>query len=281
MGSVYFRALPYLGFNRCITTEFRTLPVKYQGIGMKKWSIEKLAKDITTLVRHWQTDSTLGQVLQLVYESFQMEVGLDGNILTRSYNRFSYLASHSWFKVLWQYSSLYKVKIKFEPKYLLGPTRQGDKLLIELFIERGYKGVALERLNRVRKFHCVHSLADILCADRSTVDPAIFSTSSGHSTHTFSWEQPTKADFDAWKHAIRNITSASLTHSPPLGKYKTAPHIPYYWLASPDNAVLYHLFPNGGYLGLSEIRSSSETMGGGLGCAAPPTTIAFSLLRLG
>jgi hypothetical protein len=40
-----FSALPFLGFNRCITTEFRTLPIEYQGIGMKKWSIEKLAKD--------------------------------------------------------------------------------------------------------------------------------------------------------------------------------------------------------------------------------------------
>jgi hypothetical protein len=63
-------ALPFFGFNWNITTEFRTLPLEYQGIGMKKWSIEKLAKDITTIIRHWQTDSTLGQVIQLVYESF-------------------------------------------------------------------------------------------------------------------------------------------------------------------------------------------------------------------
>jgi hypothetical protein len=105
----------------------------------------------------------------------------------------------------------------------------------------------LERLNRVRKFHCVHSLADILCADGTTVDPAIFSTSPGHSSRTFSWEQPTRADFEAWRHAIRNITSANLTYNPPLGKYKSSPHIPYYWLASPNNAILYHLFPNGGY----------------------------------
>jgi hypothetical protein len=137
MGSIYIQALPFLGFNRCITTEFRTLPIEYQRIGMKKWSIEKLAKDITTLIQHWQTNSTLGQVLQLVYESFQMEVGLDGNIITRSYTQLGDLASHSWFKVLWQYSSLYKVKIKFNPKYLLGSTRQGDKPLIELLIEHG------------------------------------------------------------------------------------------------------------------------------------------------
>ena len=114
-------------------------------------------------------------------------------------------------------------------------------------MDHGYKGIALERLNRVRNFHCVHSLADILCADGRSVDPAVFSTTPGHSLRTFSWEQPTQADFDLWRHAIRAITSPTLTHDPPLGKYLTTPHIQYQWLASADNALLYHLFPNGGY----------------------------------
>jgi hypothetical protein len=103
MGRIYYRALPHLGFNRNITKAFHTLSTQYQGIGLKKWSIEKLATDITTLIRHWRTDSTLGQSFEMVYESFQMEVGLDGNILTRSYKQLQELASHSWFKVLWQY----------------------------------------------------------------------------------------------------------------------------------------------------------------------------------
>jgi hypothetical protein len=94
-------------------------------------------------------------------------------------------------------------------------------------MDYGYKGVALERLNRVWKFHCVHSLADILCADGYNVDPAIFLSTPGYSLRTFSWEQPTQADFYAWKHAIQAITSSLLTYSPPLGKYKAEPHIPY------------------------------------------------------
>jgi hypothetical protein len=191
-----------------------------------------------------------------------MEVGLDGNILTRSYKHFGDLASHSWFKVLWQYSSLYKVKIEFNHKYLLGPTHQGDKPLIELFIEHGYKGVVLECLNRVRKFHCVHSLADILCVDGHNVDPAIFLTMPGHSLRIFSWEQPTKADFDAWKHAIRAITSSTLTYNPPLGKYKAKPHIPYQWLASHDATFPYHFFPNGGYDFFEPDSSTRSTRSG-------------------
>eukprot|EP00956_Cyclotella_meneghiniana_P045644 scaffold378287_cov358-Cyclotella_meneghiniana.AAC.1 len=79
MGSVYFNALPFLGFNRNITKAYRTLPSEYQGIGLKHWGIEKLGKDISVLLRHWQSDSTLGMALLFVYEAFVMEIGLDGN----------------------------------------------------------------------------------------------------------------------------------------------------------------------------------------------------------
>jgi hypothetical protein len=124
-------------------------------------------------------------------------IGLDGNILTRTYKQLGDLGTYSWFKILWQYSSVYKVKIEFSPKYLLGPTCWGKRPLVELLIEHGYRGVLLQHLNRFRKFHYVHSLADILCANGCSVDPAIFSTIPGHNLRTFSWEQPTSADFDA------------------------------------------------------------------------------------
>jgi hypothetical protein len=244
MGRVYYRALPHLGFNRNITKAFRTLPTKFQGIGLRKWSIEKLAMDITTLVRHWRTDSTLGQALEQVYESFQMEVGLDGNILTRSYKQLQELASHSWFKVLWQYTAQYKVKIEFHKQFLIPPTRRGDVALMELFIKLDYSTDQLVRLNRVRKFHRVHSLADILSADGKTVEPAVLTTRQRHSTRTFSWEQPTKADFTLWRTAIRAITSSSLTYSSPLGEYLEEPHITFEWFASDDESLLYHVFPN-------------------------------------
>jgi hypothetical protein len=107
MGAIYFRALPHLGFNRYITTEFRTLPSEFQGIGLRHWSIEKLSRDISVLLRHWQSSSALGNAFQLLYEAFQMEVGLNGNILTHSYDTFCHTATHSWFKVLWQYASVY------------------------------------------------------------------------------------------------------------------------------------------------------------------------------
>jgi hypothetical protein len=70
MGAIYFKALPHLGFNRYITTEFRTLPSEFQGIGLRHWSIEKLSRDISVLLRHWQSSSALGNAFQLLYEAF-------------------------------------------------------------------------------------------------------------------------------------------------------------------------------------------------------------------
>jgi hypothetical protein len=34
--SVYFQALPFLGFNRYINSEYRTLPTQYQGINLRQ-----------------------------------------------------------------------------------------------------------------------------------------------------------------------------------------------------------------------------------------------------
>eukprot|EP00956_Cyclotella_meneghiniana_P033144 scaffold93778_cov40-Cyclotella_meneghiniana.AAC.2 len=66
MGKVYDNALPFLAFNRNITKAYRTLPSDYQGIGLKHWCIEKLGKDTAALLRHWQSDSSLGMALAFV-----------------------------------------------------------------------------------------------------------------------------------------------------------------------------------------------------------------------
>jgi hypothetical protein len=66
----------------------------------RKMVYRELGKDIAMLLQHWDSDSTFGCVYSLVFESSQMEVGLDGNIFDRNYNRLGYLASQrSWFKI--------------------------------------------------------------------------------------------------------------------------------------------------------------------------------------
>eukprot|EP00956_Cyclotella_meneghiniana_P045108 scaffold354287_cov348-Cyclotella_meneghiniana.AAC.1 len=99
-----------------------------------------------------------------------MEVGVNGNVLSRSYPELSHLATHSWFKILWQYSSSYDVKIFFHDRFHIQPTRERDISIIDWFIQHGF-------------------------SDGRTVDTVVFSRRPRPSHRTFSWERPTPSDF--------------------------------------------------------------------------------------
>lgn len=120
----------------------------------------------------------------MVYESFQMELGLDGNIFACPFSKYHRITTHSWFRVLWQYCSSYNVTIHMNPRFHLTATRLGDVSIIELFVRAGYSGEMLEILNRVRKFYNVHSLSDVLCVDGCTVDRSrVLSRQPGRSVY--------------------------------------------------------------------------------------------------
>eukprot|EP00956_Cyclotella_meneghiniana_P002828 scaffold3322_cov23-Cyclotella_meneghiniana.AAC.1 len=224
MGSVYFNALPFLGFNRNINKAYRTLPSEYQGIGLKHWCIEKLGKDISVLLRHWQSDSTLGMALQFVYEAFVMEIRLDGN-----------------------YADKYDLSITFAPRFNIGPSRVGDVALMDIFLAAGYSTSLMESLNRCRRFKCAHSLSDVLFADGKTINYEIFSDAPGESTSLFSWEQPTRADQLQWKSAILDKVPQTISRIGQLGKYICQPHKQYKWLASRDREYVYRLISSDEY----------------------------------
>jgi hypothetical protein len=98
----YYIFLPSLGVNWNITKEWRTLPTSFQGLGLPQMSLEKLSTSVQYLQRHWGSSSAVGQALRSVYKLTQLEVGLSGNFLTRDYGKYSCLAMHSWFKILWE-----------------------------------------------------------------------------------------------------------------------------------------------------------------------------------
>ena len=126
----YYTFLPALGVNRNITKEWRTLPTQYQGLGLPQMSIEKLSTSLQYLQRHWDNPSSIGRALRCVYELAQIEIGLAGNFLLRNYETYGCLATHTWFKVLWEYLTYYKVDL-FLQNVEIPPVRRGDKVIME------------------------------------------------------------------------------------------------------------------------------------------------------
>ena len=87
-----------------------------------------------------------------------MELGLNRNILSHPYKKFRHLVTHSWYKLLWEYASKYKISIHFDTRFHIRSTGVGDLSLTDLFSEQDYGNAREVQLQCVRKFLNVHSL---------------------------------------------------------------------------------------------------------------------------
>lgn len=112
--SWYYSVLPATGVNHNIAREWRTLPVRFQGLGLSQMSLEKLATSLQFLQKHWGTEDSMGWILRCTFKLSQLDIGLSGNYLLQEYNVYSKLATHSWFKILWEYAQYYRVKIELD-----------------------------------------------------------------------------------------------------------------------------------------------------------------------
>jgi len=101
--SIWYKLLPLLRVNRNITKEYRMLPLRFQGLALPNPNIESLSRKIHILQTNWDTGSTIGKMLHQAYQVFQVEVGLGGNIFTKSYASFQGLATHVFFRIYGSY----------------------------------------------------------------------------------------------------------------------------------------------------------------------------------
>ena len=115
--SIYFKSLSALKVNRNITKLFRTLPYKFQGLGLPNANIEVLALNFNLLQNHWGTESSITKLLKQAYEVFQTKIGLSGNIFARDYNQFYSLASDGWFKHLWDLCTLFGTNVHINEQH--------------------------------------------------------------------------------------------------------------------------------------------------------------------
>ncbi len=110
---VWYHLLPSLRVNRHITKEFRTLPLQFQGLALPNPNIDVLSSKVHLICEHWDKGSIIGNILAAAYLVFQTEVGIGGNVLARAFKSLGCLASHDFFKNLWQLLSRSGVPLNF------------------------------------------------------------------------------------------------------------------------------------------------------------------------
>ena len=242
----YYHCLPSLGVNRNIRKEWKTLPVQYQGLGLPNLSLEKLADSLKLLQRHWGTTSDLGMALRCSFELVQMETGLQGNFLSRDISSLGCLATHSWFKCLWELVYFYRIRVILSDT-VVSPLREHDKVVMEeaLCILPPSQWTSF---NRARKHFRVYFLSQLVLSDGQTVDPKILRLGQPRDTSfRFPREEPTTHDLGVWIATIKILTSTTLVISPPLGKFIQPCVESRTWRTDNAFQLLVHELPSGGF----------------------------------
>jgi hypothetical protein len=92
---VWYNLLPAMQVNHHITKEFCTLPLPFQKLALPNPNIDVLSSKIHLIREHWdKLGSIVGEMLEAAYLVFQIEVGVGGNVLQRSYEALGCVATH-------------------------------------------------------------------------------------------------------------------------------------------------------------------------------------------
>jgi hypothetical protein len=93
-------------------------------------------------------------------EQAKLELGLAGRLFDQDFKTVGHLLTECWIKNVWKETSTYGLRI-IEQTASLTPECEGDKMLMEAFMQNGYKGKALRDLNKCRLYLQCTNLADI------------------------------------------------------------------------------------------------------------------------
>ena len=242
--SFYYKLLPILGVNRNIGKEWRTLPERYQGLGLPDFEVHALSKKIHFLQRKWDGKDATSNMTGTTYEAFMIEVGVYGNMFALDWSKYKCLATeHTWYYNLWELCHRLGVTIELEKKQYMGPVREGDKSIIQIAMDRGMGSAQLEMINTVRKHLGLLHVSDLTLCDGKTLCDGLFDQSRderSQSNFQFPRERPSGKDFRVWKFFVLSLTSDGQTLTQPLGGYVEEPHIPNQWKYDPVRDALLH-----------------------------------------
>jgi hypothetical protein len=175
------------------------------------------------------------------YSLLLLELGVSFQPLQSLYQQFSFLATHTWMKMLWEKLDKFNITVQTAESPLNFP-RQGDKFLMLVFMERGHGREALIRLNQVRVHLQLIFLSNILSALGLRIDPMVLQRqATGKFDSSMRWpkEEPKDLDFLLWREAVEDICPSWLqVHS--VGKYVEEMHQIHPWRWSQEFNTLLH-----------------------------------------
>jgi hypothetical protein len=142
--------------------------------------------------------------MQTSHSLLFVELGLSFQPLQEQYEKFGYLVTHSWMKLLWETLSMFNmhVIVADQPKEF---PREGNQFIMTVLINAGYANEALDRLNIVHGSLQFLFMSDILTASGNKISIEILSHCPlGEAWSNMRWpnKHPTDSDIQLWRNAM-------------------------------------------------------------------------------
>jgi len=120
----YYQILPLGGVVRTTTIGSRTIDAGYFGVRLPHLGVEALTAMANKLLMHYGCQMATGQFMQTLYSLLYVELGLLFQPLQEQYNKYEYLVTHSWMKMLWEKLSMFNMHVIIADQPLAFP-REG------------------------------------------------------------------------------------------------------------------------------------------------------------
>ena len=171
INKVWYQLLPYLGMNRCITTEWRHFLKDTLDWACHSSQPGHSLPSYTS----FSVNGTL-RLLQVLWLHLDLKHSSYGNPFKHPYEAFACLTTDgSWFKCLWELLDHYDVALELSSDFCLQPVRENDQTIVQAMYDAGFRGGQLQSIKVICHFLGLLHLSDLKVCDGYTLDHGIWS----------------------------------------------------------------------------------------------------------
>ena len=136
-------------------------PQDHGSLGLHSLHTTQGAIHISKLQEYLAADTITGHLFRTSIEFCKLHLGIGRNLFNLDYNTFAYLVPDCWIKHTWPFAYNNHITIKDNVTSTIPLLRDNDLYLMEAFINEGFSGITLHRINKCRLYLQVNTLSDI------------------------------------------------------------------------------------------------------------------------
>ncbi|CAJ1927568.1 unnamed protein product [Cylindrotheca closterium] len=238
-------ALPKAGICRNFPCAMVYAPIALQGVGVPHPYGLQVIKHLDMLLCHLANQTKTGAFLEAVLQAHQLETGTSYGLFQQVYSNTSILASDTWAKRTWSELDSLSIHLEFDSPSLQ-PMRQGDQLLVDLFIDSLVDQLTLKWLNWCRIFLHAVTLSDIVNAEGTAITlDAWKGIQADYLADRYQWPRTARPSNQWWTMWQQWISTHLTGHSNRrclsnlLGPWHSA-DLSWKWQYSPSTNTLFH-----------------------------------------